>query len=219
MPSLDHRVIQWMSGHCATVSASALDAAGVSTPQRNRLVRAGIIERVVDGGYRFGGAEPDELTRCAALCTARPHLIIAGPTAGRIWQIRRSPRDGLVHVIGPPASQPCREPWVRTYRTSHIFDDEIVVRPDGIRLTSPPRTLIDLARYLPDDALASAIEWALSSQTCTAATLRRLAERLNTPGRPWVRRFLRDTRSTCCRAASGVRLGAAGLRRTRRPTT
>ena len=25
---------------------------------------------------------------------------------------------------------------------------------------------------------------------CTVATLRRLAERLNTPGRPWVRRFL-----------------------------
>ena len=190
MPSLDHRIVTWMSVHRATVSSSALDAAGLTTPQRKRLVRAGIIERVVDGGYRFVGTEPDELTRCAALCTARPHLIVAGPTAGRIWQIRRSPRDQLVHVIAPPASQPCREPWVRVYRTPLIFDDEIVERPDGIRLTSPPRTLVDLARYLSDEALASAIEWVLNSGMCTAATLCRVAERLSTPGRPWVRRFL-----------------------------
>jgi very-short-patch-repair endonuclease len=191
MPSLDHRITSWMRDHHATVSAAALEAARISTPQRDRLVAAGVIERVIDGAYRFVGAEQSELTRCAGLCTSRPHLIIAGPTAGRIWLIRRSPRDGLIHVIAPPASQPCREAWVRPYRTALIHDDEIVVRSDGIRLTCPPRTLIDLARYLPADALASAIESALHRGLCTVATLYRLAERLNTPGRPWVRRFLR----------------------------
>jgi very-short-patch-repair endonuclease len=191
MPSLDSRVTSWMRDHHATISSHALVAAGISTPQRDRLVAAGVIERVVDGAYRFVGARDDELARCAALCTSRPHLVIAGPTAGRVWLIRRSPRDGLVHVIAPPASQPCRESWVRPYRTALIQDDEIVRRPDGIRLTSPPRTLIDLARYLTDEALASAIESALHNGLCTVATLYRLAERVNTAGRPWVRRFLR----------------------------
>ena len=60
---------------------------------------------------------------------------------------------------------------MRPYRTALIYDDEIVQRPDGIRLTSPPRTLIDLARYLTDEALASAIESALHSGLCTVATL------------------------------------------------
>jgi very-short-patch-repair endonuclease len=91
---------------------------------------------------------------------------------------------------------------VRAYRTALIHDDEIVVRPDGIRLTSPPRTLVDLTRYLPDSALASAIEWALSSETSTVATLWRAAERLNTPGRPWVRRF---QRVLACRAPGSAR--------------
>ena len=42
-------------------------------------------ERVVDGAYAFGGVDADELARCAALCGSRPHLVVAGPTAGRLW--------------------------------------------------------------------------------------------------------------------------------------
>jgi very-short-patch-repair endonuclease len=191
MPSFDTRITSWMHDHHATISSHALTAAGISTQQRDRLVAAGVLERVLDGAYRFAGATATEMSRCAALCTSRPHLVIAGPTAGRVWQIRRSPRDGLIHVIAPPGSQPCREPWVRPYRTALIRDDEIVVRPDGIRVTSPPRTLLDLTRYVRNEALASAIESALHVGSCTVPTLYRHAERLNTPGRPWVRRFLR----------------------------
>ena len=191
MPSLDGRVAAWMRAHQATVSNSFLDASGISEAQRRRLVGAGVLERVVHGSYQFAGVEPDELTRCAALCTSRPQLVVGGPTAGRIWRIRRSPRDGLVHVISPPASQPSIEPWIRVYRTALIFDDEIVHRHDGIRVTSPPLTVVNLTRYLPINALASAIESALHNELCTEATLFRIAERRNTPGRPWVRRFLR----------------------------
>jgi len=191
MPSLDGRVAEWMRTHQATVSTTFLEAAGITTDQRRRLVRTGVLTRVVKGGYQFAGTNHDELTRCAALCASHPNLVVAGPTAGRVWNVRRSPRDQLIHVIGPPASQPCTEPWVRVYRTAAIHADEIVYRPDGIRLTSPPRTLIDLARYLDDNALASAIEFALSTGLCTYATLERLATRLDTRGRPWVRRFLR----------------------------
>lgn len=191
MSNLDRRVADWMRSHRATVPTSVLDAVGLSESQRRRLVSSGVLERVVDGGYHFAGVEPGELSRCAALCGSRPHLVIAGPTAGRAWRIRRSPRDGLIHVISPPQSQPCREPWVRAYRTALLDADEIVTWPDGIRVTCPARTVVDLTRSLPDDALASAIEYVLSNGICTLDELCRVAERLNTPGRPWVRRFLR----------------------------
>jgi very-short-patch-repair endonuclease len=191
MTSLNSSAVNWMRDHHATISSEALDAVGITTSQRKRLVADGVVERLVDGSYHFAGVEPDEFARCAALCTSRPQLVICGPTAGRIWDIRRSPRDGLTHVIAPPASQPCREPWVRAYRTALIHDDEIVVRPDGIRLTSPPLTIVDLTRYVSNSALASAIESALHAEICTEATLYRTAERRNTPGRAWVRRFVR----------------------------
>jgi hypothetical protein len=99
-----------MRRHRATVSAQQLDALGVTERQRRRLVAARVIERVVDGAYRFAGVEPDEMSRCAALCASRENLVIAGPTAGRYWMIPGSPRDDLVHVLAPPCSQPCRDP-------------------------------------------------------------------------------------------------------------
>lgn len=191
MAALDRDAVAWMREHHATLTNNRLDQIAMTLDQRRRLVEQGVLERVLHGGYAFGGVEPDELARCAALCEARPHLVVAGPTAGRLWGIRRSPRDGLVHVIAPPASQPCREKWVKPYRTALIYDDEIVVRPDGIRLTSPPRTLIDLTRYVSVADLRSAIESALHAEMCVIATLERTAARLDTPGRPWVRRFMR----------------------------
>lgn len=189
MSTLDPSAIAWMRSHHTTIPSDRL-AAGTTIDQRRALVSAGVLGRVVDGAYAFTGVVPDEAARCSALCSSRPQLVVCGPTAGRLWELRRSPRDGLVHVIAPPASQPCREPWVRPYRTSLLHPNEVVARPDGIRLTSPPRTVVDLTRYVDPLALASVIEHALSRQLCTIATLYRTAQRLNTPGRPWVRRFV-----------------------------
>jgi hypothetical protein len=188
--SLDLRSLAWLREHHATISSTVLDDFGVSRDTRRRLVASGVLERVVDGGYRFTGVGEDEMARCAALCTSRPHLVVAGPTAGRLWDLRRSPRDGLVHVIAPPRSNPCRERCVRTFRTSALCADEIVRRPDGIRVTSPPRTVVDMTRYVDDTALASMIEHVLAQRLCTSTTLQSTAERLSTPGRPWVRHFL-----------------------------
>ncbi|CAN5779890.1 hypothetical protein BH18ACT2_BH18ACT2_13020 [soil metagenome] len=154
------------------------------------MVASGVLRRVVDGGYTFGGVDDAESLRCAALCSSRPHLVVSGPTAGRLWDLRRAPRDGLVHVVAPPHSQPCREPWVRPYRTALLAANEIVQRADGIRMTSPPRTIVDMTRYVDDLALASMIEAGLHRGVCSGIILRRTALRLATPGRPWARRFL-----------------------------
>ena len=110
--SLDARSLAWLRDHHATISTAALDEHGIDRDARRRLVASGILDRVVDGGYRFTGVADDERSRCAALCASRPHLVVGGPTAGRLWDLRRSPRDGVVHVIAPPRSNPCCAPWV-----------------------------------------------------------------------------------------------------------
>ena len=191
MPSLDGTVARWMRDHRTTLSTEQLAHLGLTEAQRRNLVSDGVLERVVDGAYRFVGIEPDELSRCLALCASRPELVVSGPTAGRYWHIPRTPRDGLVHVIAPPQSNPCREAWVCPYRTSLIDPDDVVIRVDGVRITTASRTAIDLTRSLTNEELATAIEYVLSKGLCTYESLLRCAERLNTRGRPWVRRFLR----------------------------
>ena len=93
-------------------------------------------------------------------------------------------------MIGPPMSNPCRSPWVRTYRTAAPVAEDVVCRPDGIRVTSPPRTVVDMTRYVSEPDLVAMIEHVLEQRMCTESTLRRVADRLDRPGRPWVRRFL-----------------------------
>ena len=149
------------------------------------------MRRVVDGGYAFGAAADSELVRSAAICTGRPKLVIGGPTAARLLRLRRAPNDGLVHVIAPPASQPCRATWVRAYRTAALGPDDATERIDGIRLTTCSRTMVDMTRYLGIDDLSSMLEDVLARGLCTPASLLAVTAPLDTRGRPWVRRFLR----------------------------
>jgi hypothetical protein len=189
--TFDLRLQHWLRGHHATVPAALLGECGITRDQRDHLVASGMLARVVDGAYILAGVDVGEAARCAAVCSSRPDLVIAGPTAGRLWKLRRIPADGLVHVVAPPASHPCREPWVRAYRTALLDPEDVVARPDGIRVTSPARTALDMTRYVDAASLVSITEQVLSFTGLSEAALDRCAERLDTPGRPWVRRFRR----------------------------
>ena len=121
----------------------------------------------------------------------------------------RSPRDGLVarHRAAPEPS--LSRPWVRAYRTATLPDDEVVDRPDGIRVDQPPRTVVDMTRYVDDTALASLIEARpRPAAVHDARRCERTAERLGTPGRPWVPRFLRVLAAPDTGCAGRVGVGA-----------
>ena len=153
-------------------------------------MRAGVLEAVVRGAYRLAATEPDELQRCAALCAAHPELVISGPTAARIWGIRGAPRDKLVHATAPPGSHPCRAEWLVVTRCTVLPAEDVVKRPDGIRIVSPPRAVVELGRHCDDDDVDSAIEWILAKRWCRLDTLRRVADRLRAPSRPWAVRVV-----------------------------
>lgn len=191
MNAFNEPVLKWTAGHHAVVATTDLERLGVSRSQRRKLVGDHLLEHVLDGAYRFPGLPDDELSRCVAACTRPSGLIVAGPTAGRLWGFRRMPHDRLVHVIAPPASNPSVEPWLRPYRTAMIDPLHVVERPDGIRLTAPARTMVDLSRHLSDVDLRSVIDQIESQGMATSQVLWTVAADLATPGRPWARRVLR----------------------------
>ncbi len=189
--SLDLRaMLAHAETHAGVVTERDLARYGITLHQRKRLVADGLLQRIVNGSYRVASSPADELSRCVAVCARPVGLIVTGPTGGRLWGLRRVGRDGIVYVIGPPGSHPVAEPWIQVYRTAAIAPSDIVRRSDGIVVTSPPRTAVDLARHLSDEDLRSVIDQLRHEGTCTLATLRRVAEPLATPGRPWARRFL-----------------------------
>src|SRR4029077_11371729 len=98
-----HRLFATQHG---VAGVDQLIAAGLSPRQIRRLEADGSLVSVLRGAYRTPSVEVDERGRGAAVCVARPAVIVAGPTAGRLWGFRRIPRDRRLHVIGPPVSQP-----------------------------------------------------------------------------------------------------------------
>jgi very-short-patch-repair endonuclease len=172
------------------VTRSNLFEVGFSADQVARLVSSSSIHRVVDGAYRFASHSETELGRCAAMSLSRPGVTIAGPTAARIWGFRRVGHDHSVHVICKPGAQPGRVPWLIPYRTACLADSDIMHMPDGIRLTSQKRTVIDMVRYSTDNAIVSMIEQGLDKQWFTESEIRTTASAIATPGRPFAKRFL-----------------------------
>ncbi len=184
------QLLSWTAAHHDVVTDAVLRSLGLSIEQRKRLVTSGVLERVLDGSYRFAGTGGSELSRCVAACARPGGLIIAGPTAGRLWGLRRVSGDLRVHVIAPPASNPSLETWLVPYRTAAIEPTDVIDRDDGIRVTSAARTAVDLMRHLSAVDVRSVVDQVEHRGLATAAEMRRVAEPIATPGRAWARRFL-----------------------------
>ena len=192
MPRLTASAHLLFAAQHGVASTSQLIDVGLGRRQIDDLARAGAIELVVRGAYRSPSVPLGELARCAAVCLARPDVVIAGPTAGRLWDYRRLPGDHRIHVIAPRASNPAIAPWVAAYRTNAIHDADIVDRPDGIRITSRERTAFDLARWLGGDDLLSVIEQAVRDGHLSNADLYAVASDWLSPQRRWATTFVRQ---------------------------
>lgn len=217
LPQAAHRLFARQHG---VASVSQLTAVGLSRRQLDRLEAFHAIDLVLRGAYRCPSVAVTEMTRCAAVCLANEEVVVAGPTAGRLWQFRRLPSDARVHVLAPPASNPSIARWVKPYRTAAIHAHDIVERPDGIRVTSRARTAFDLARHLRPDDLLSVIEQAMHDGRLTEDDMRAVAVEWLSPRRPWARTFLRQldrrlgggTAESHAEVVVANRLLAAGLR-------
>jgi hypothetical protein len=190
LPRAVHAMLRRQHG---VISSVQLREAGLSSRQVRSLVVRGDLVTGLRGTYRSPSVPTDEVSRCAEVCLARSALAIAGPTAGRLWAWRRVQGDQRVHVIGPPASNPAIAAWVVPYRTAAIEPErDIVRRGDGIALTSPARTALDLARSLGPADLGSVIEQAMARHGLSEQDLIDVAIDLRSPRRPWVEAFLRQ---------------------------
>lgn len=190
MAHLTPEALEHFETHNGVASAAQLRDRGVGREAVKTLRRQGLLELVLDGAYRLRGQPMTMLGRCTAVCVAHPGHVIAGPTAGRTYGLRRLPGDARIHTISPPHSNPTVAPWVKPYRTAAIHADDVIARPDGIVVTTLPRTALDLARFLGDVDLLSVIEQAMRDGRHCDEEMRRVAADWVSPRRPWLRRFL-----------------------------
>lgn len=176
--SVDH----WLGDHHGIITADKLIGLGCSLRTIRRMVAAGSLVPVYPGVFR-GRQWPDGLMpRLVAVCDRAPDATIAFTTGSRLWNWRRVD-DDRTHILIPHRSTAALD-GVIVHRCRNIQPVDIVQRPDGIRVTSPPRTLFDSAEMLGRSATRSVLEQILHERTCTLETVVDTYLRLSHPRRP-----------------------------------
>ncbi|MEI8238568.1 MAG: type IV toxin-antitoxin system AbiEi family antitoxin domain-containing protein [Actinomycetota bacterium] len=182
MPIWSELLDEWLSTHHGVISHSTLLRLGVAPRTIDRMVARSQFITMMPGVYRSRQAPPSREQLMTAACQRNPYAMIAFMTAGSLWRLRKN-TSPLVHVLVPHGCSP-QLPGIVTHRCRRIDAVDIVERPDGIRLTSPPRTLFDSADMLGIAGARSVLEQILHEKMCTLGTVIDTYLRLGRPGRP-----------------------------------
>lgn len=158
--------------HRGAFSLDMARAAGFTDRQVQARVTAGRWQRLYDGAF---AASTDEVTwsmRLHAVVLVRPGAVVSHGSAARIWRLPGfEDHRGLSVVVRPPGGT--RLAGVRVHETTLPDPDVAIV--DGLRVTSPARTVADLAMRLPTPALLE-----VAAEACRAGrvTVPELAARV-----------------------------------------
>jgi very-short-patch-repair endonuclease len=183
------RELAWRAGRAhGVVTRAELLGAGISAKEIERRHRAGALLRVHRGVYRVGHRAPSlEARYLAAVRACGERAELSGRAAAYLWGLVRGPAPEP-EVTAPTER---RVTGVLTRHSRRIDPREQTVWR-GIPITTPARTLVDLAAVLDEAELARAChEAAVRHHTTPAHVEAVLARRSNTPGATKLRRVLR----------------------------
>ena len=170
----------WLQGHVGIVPIAKLVDWGCERRTAYRLVDRGEFDVIMPGILRSTHWPLGRSQLMMAACWRNARAVICFLTAAKEWPFRGVQDHGQVHVMVPSGCSPTL-PGVTVHRSDRIDRVDVVSRADGIRLTSPTRTLFDCADALGVDKSVSILEQLIDDGRGTfvthAATLSRLAGR------------------------------------------
>lgn len=172
------------------VTLDELLAHGCSPSRLERLVDTGRLVRVARGTYRVAGAPDTFKAEAAAVVESFDgDAWAARHSAGRLWDLGLWGRDRQIEVVRPYGLSGTRA-GVTVHRSRRL-DDHHLAMAHGIPITSPARTLFDLAATTGPNRLARGVSTALHRDDvpCTLGGLYRVLYDLGGRGRPGTRRM------------------------------
>jgi hypothetical protein len=185
MPSWRTALDEWFRTHHGVIGAPRMKRLGCSPRTISRMVERGELITLLPGVFVSAQWPIGREQLMVAVCERIQFAVIGFPTAGREWR-HRGVSDPLVHALVPHGSSP-QMVGVVVHRCRRIDPVDIVERPDGIRLTSPPRTLFDSADMLGLSSARSVLEQMLHDKVCTIETVIDTYVRLGHVNRPGTR--------------------------------
>jgi very-short-patch-repair endonuclease/predicted transcriptional regulator of viral defense system len=162
------------------VSRVQLLAAGVGRRAVVRRIESGRLHPIHRGVYLVGhAARPPHAREAAAVLACAPKAVVSHRSAARLWNLLPYPANAEVCITVVRSRAPSR-PGLRIHRTGSLAGCD-VARFQGIPITSPARTVLDLAAQANLRELEQAVGEAGTRRLATRAALADQLER--NPGR------------------------------------
>lgn len=187
--SWQRKLDDWLRTHNGVVDRSTLIELGLAPRTIHHAVNRGDLRRLGPGVYVAPNIEVGPLQIMTAICLRNPAAVIAFVTAGWLHGIRKM-KGPTIHVLVPHGHSPVFR-GVVVHRCRDVVPSDVVVRPDGIRLTSVARTLFDSSWLLDHDDASSALEQCLDKKWVTLQEMFEITERLAKRRRPGSRQMRR----------------------------
>ncbi|MEA2349043.1 MAG: hypothetical protein QOG62_2830 [Thermoleophilaceae bacterium] len=158
------------------ITRSQLVMAGMSNHQIDQWLRTGRLQCIHRGVYLLGPIAPPLAREIAAVFACGEGTVLSHRSAAALWQLLPSPaRDRPVDVTVPAGRTPNRR-GIRVHRTRSLDPDE-ATSLRRIPVTTPARTLLDLAAQLSGAELEQAVAQAERRHLVTRAKLAALLAR------------------------------------------
>lgn len=145
--SPEDRVTQLAAAQHGVVTRDQLFGAGLTRDAVDHRVCTGRLRVLHRGVYLVGPLEAAHTKEMAAVLASGPDSMVSHASAAVLWELLPSGgRAAPVHVTVRGRNRP-RRPGIRGHRALDLRSDE-VTKIDGIPVTTPGRTLLDLAAML-----------------------------------------------------------------------
>lgn len=141
------------------IRSDQLRTLGIDKDRISYRVRVGRLHRIYRGVYAVGHRRLGNEGRwLAAVLASGRGAVLSHRSAAQLWRLLPPSRGSVdITVVGYGGRR--NRPGLRIHRSSSLTDDDIVVR-DGIRVTTPARTLIDLRRIASPQDFRKAVRQA-----------------------------------------------------------
>jgi predicted transcriptional regulator of viral defense system len=157
--SVDAEIAALAARQHGVITTRQLAALGLGQRAVSHRAAAGRLHRVHRGVYAVGHPI---LTanghRMAAVLACGPGAALSHASAAALWELRAT-RATRINVSVPTAAGRGKRSRVRIHRATALRQDEVTEK-EAIRVTTPARTLLDLASSLPRRALERALDQA-----------------------------------------------------------
>jgi very-short-patch-repair endonuclease len=179
---VERRILALSRPH-GVVGRDQLVAAGITPKMIDNRVNARWLRPMYRGVYAVGSIQSDDAPALAAVLACGDGAVLSHRSAGALWRPVRHVPSGPVDVTVPSPRCPARA-GIRIHRVQALRPDE-VTRLRRIAVTTPARTLLDLATQLPvrelEQALAQAERRYAGTQRRLLALVARYPARAGTP--------------------------------------